>query len=168
MQFGIWHRVNSQEEANRLLDRVQYFRDAILRECKFSQGAFVDEKLALSIAHKPHLRCLFQRQKTEPEAVEIFFVNVESIRLRPMPYDTIEEATIRFSDGKLIWSDHNDIGLQKISIISSDFAYWREIKGWLGQRERYTAVQSDDLEYYNPEQDCEMLDLSLRGPGQAL
>lgn len=168
MQFGIWRKITNQEEANQFLERVQYFRDAILRESKFSQGAFINENLALSISHKPHLRCLFQRQKQEPEVVEIFFVNVETIRLCSMPYDAIEEGTIRVSEGKLLWSDCSDIQLEKSSLVSSDFAYWREIKGWLGPRERYSAVQPEDVEYYIPEKDCEMLDVSLRGGGQPL
>jgi len=83
--FGAWHKVSSQSAADELLAQFQHFHDSILRECKFSLGAFVDEGLTLQMVHKPHLRALFQRQKSEPAAIELFFVNVERsvIRLAP-------------------------------------------------------------------------------------
>ncbi|MCW5871378.1 MAG: hypothetical protein KIS61_29255 [Candidatus Eremiobacteraeota bacterium] len=166
-KFGGWHKLASQEEADQLMDRVQHFRDSILRESKFSQGAFVDERLSLNTSHLPHLRCLFQRQKSGP-VLEIFFVNVKEIRLLPAPYDPIEEASLKVTKEELVWSDHENVGSVKTSTVTSETAYWREIDGWLGPKERYTAVQSDDLDYYAPELDCELPSPSLRGPGQAL
>jgi len=75
----------------------------------------------------------------------------------------MEEASVTVSEDGLVWADSSGT-----TTIAAEMAYWREVDGWIGQRERYTAVVPEDLDYYLPEQECELPARAARGRGSRL
>lgn len=128
-----WRRLDTQAAIDHLLEYYSDFHDSTLRECKFQSG------YGLASGRASHLRCFFQDGRPGP--IEMVFVDVKSFQLEPLEFDPIDRAGLEWKDGLLCWT--SDMGH-----ILSRTALWRPRPGWQGIRERYTAVEPNDLEYY--------------------
>ena len=157
-----WTQVLDQAGADELLRLFNQFQDSILRECKYCSGTYVDSELYLHLGRQPFLRCLFQRQWTDPISVELVFGELRALRLTPDPDNPIELARLQVESERIIWSEGSE------NLVESRVMHWRVVDDWVGLRERYSAVSETDLNYYDSEPAEDESRHYRRSPGRSL
>lgn len=100
-----WHLVGSSEDVEFLLSAFGGFHDGCLREIHVFTQTSVDSRLRMSCPG--HLdtsaRLIFQRQVSNPSAIELELNKVESIALSPTPDNAdsiIYRASIELAEGQ--------------------------------------------------------------------
>jgi len=166
-----WNHVQTQQDVDDLLLTFNDFHDSLLRECKYCAGAYIDDALFLNFNSRPYLRCVFQRQRSEPCAIEVVFSDVDFFQMQAGSEDVISEAFITLGEeGMVVWSDVSNVEQYHEflpTVIRAKFMSWRTMDEWIGIRERYTAVTPDDIHYYDPEP-TSMVPSYSRAPGEPL
>lgn len=141
-----WNHVNSQADADALMELFGRFHDACVREAHLWTDHWVSTDLSMSCpGHLDnHIRFLVQRQFTNPAAIELLFEEVTRFNLAPTPdnYDTIIlKATLLVRGDMVFWSTQPDWSpdsatRDESTWISAKRLAWREVD-WLGEELHY-------------------------------
>jgi hypothetical protein len=141
-----WIKIESQADADALLDLFGGFHDGCIREAHLWTEHFVAQNLSMSCAGNldNNIRFLIQRQFKNPSAIELVFEQVTRFNLVPSPdnYDSvIYDATLLVHEGIIYWSPEEDWtpnapDRDNTTWISSNILRWREVD-WLGEELRY-------------------------------
>ena len=91
--------IDSQNAFDRFLSTVDYLHDAILREIGVLARGYVDSELRMFGDADPYdARLVFQVQSAHTPCVEIIFIDVEEIAIRPAQ---ILSPSGRYTDGEI-------------------------------------------------------------------
>ncbi|HEV2969970.1 MAG TPA: hypothetical protein VGY55_08265 [Pirellulales bacterium] len=139
-----WKEIKSQADADALMGVFGGFHDSCIREAHLWTGHWVTPELRMRCVSDNHLRVLFQRQFTNPSAIELIFEYVTRFNLVPAPenYDSIIlAATLIVRDGDIFWSPVDDwtrakLNNDEFTWVSAKKLRWREVD-WLGKELRY-------------------------------
>lgn len=147
-----WTEITTQAGADSLLQSVNGFHDACLREANLLTGHWVDESLSMTCPGHldQQLRLLIQRQANDPCAVELLFDELTRFHLVPSPekYESIiSSATLLVREGMIYWSpvgdwDPTQSNRDECTWISSPKLQWRPVD-YLGPELRYGPRDSD-------------------------
>lgn len=142
-----WIEIKDQSDINDLLEYFGYFHDGCLREMYMWTGTYVKENLSMVVpgALDTNVRMLFQRQFSNPSAIELLFEHVTGIQIIPSPenYDSIiQDAIIRKLEDTFYWADGYDWHPIEnpdacSNWISAKKIKWREVNDWMGKQNRY-------------------------------
>ena len=142
-----WHELREESDIKDLLERFGYFHDGCLREMHMWTGTYVDEDFSMSVSGEldTNVKMLFQRQYSNPSAIELLFEGVTGIHIIPTPenYDSIiRDATILKCNHNFYWADdsnfHPGKGIENgVSWIAAKKLKWREANNWMGKQNRY-------------------------------
>jgi hypothetical protein len=141
-----WKDIESQADADALMEVFGGFHDACVREAHLWTDHWVSPELSMSCpAHLDNkIRFLIQRQFRDPSAIELFFEQVTRFNLVPSPenYDSIIfAATLLVQNGSVFWSPEGDWkpvkpARDEATWVSARKLRWREVD-WLGEKLRY-------------------------------
>ena len=103
-----WNEINTQADADALMDLFGDFHDGCIREAHLWTDHWVSADLSMSCpGHLDNrIRLLIQRQFRDPAAIELLFEQVTRVNLVPTPdnYDTIIfGASLLIRDGTVFW-----------------------------------------------------------------
>ena len=139
-----WTKLQSQADADRLLDVFGGFHDACLKEAHVATGHYVAENLAMGFGETT-VRLLIQRQFEAPSAIEMLFEGVVRFNLvaaRKGYVCIISSATLLVGEGGCHWADRGgwtpgspDAG--EVTWVEARSALWRHASGWMGPQLRY-------------------------------
>lgn len=142
-----WMEIKSQEDANGLMKIFGGFHDSCIREAHIWTEHYVGKDLSMGIGVglDTRARFLFQRQYTNPSAIELLFEEVIRFSLNPSPenYDSIiYGATLIIKDGVIYWCDSADWNVtdkddEDVTWISARKLSWRRSDHWMGDELRY-------------------------------
>ena len=137
----MWNAVETQREAERLMEVFGDFHDSCLHEAHLWTDHYVSDDLSMSCPENldNRIRFLIQRQAKEPAAIELLFEEVTRFNLVPSPenyFSIIFSATLLVSDGIVFWSPVGNWTPDKpdrdaVTWISAKHLFWREVD-WLG------------------------------------
>jgi len=142
-----WIELKEESDIKDLLEIFGYFHDGCLRELHMWTGTYVNEDLSMAVPGEldTNVKILFQRQYSNPSAIELLFECVTGIHIIPTPenYDSIiQDAIILKSDDNFYWA--NDYNFQPINDIENRVSWiaakklkWREVNDWMGKKNRY-------------------------------
>lgn len=145
-----WNEIKDIKDINDFMERFGWFSDSCLKELHLWTEHFVEKDLSMAIS--PNLDCkikvLFQRQDTNPSAIEMLFEQVTRVNIIPSPenYDSIIfSATLISIDGTFYWADDeawkpDDPSKYAVSWISSKKIKWRDVSEWMGAELRYGSI----------------------------
>ena len=102
-----WIELKEESDIKDLLEIFGYFHDACLKELYMWTGTYVNEDLSMAVPGEldTNVKILFQRQYSNPSAIELFFECVTVIHIVPTPenYDSIiREAIIIKNDDNFL------------------------------------------------------------------
>ncbi len=108
-----WKDINMQDDADRLMKVFGGFHDGCIREAHIWTGYWVERELSMRCPWNLHnkIRIWFQRQYTDPSAVELFFEEVTRFNLVPAleNYDSIIlAATLLVQGDTIFWSPEDE------------------------------------------------------------
>ena len=130
----MWKKITTNEDIKELMETFDEFHDSCLKKLSYVSGAYVDKKLAMfPLNCLRSLKVIFQRQQLNPITIEIEFIGVEQLLLRPVKPDytcNIFAATMFLKDGLLYWYDDKNIRVNNYemfdgTMICSTKARWR-------------------------------------------
>ena len=147
-----WNEINTQADADALMDLFGDFHDGCIREAHLWTDHWVGADLSMSCpGHLDNrIRFLVQRQFRDPAAIELLFEQVTRVNLVPTPdnYDTIIfGASLLIRDGTVFWSPEGEWSpdspnRDESTWISANRLRWREVD-WLGEELHYGPKEDD-------------------------
>ncbi|MFF2589135.1 hypothetical protein ACFVSS_14775 [Peribacillus butanolivorans] len=142
-----WIELKEESDIKDLLERLGYFHDGCLREMHMWTGTYVNEDFSMTVPGEldTNVKMLFQRQYSNPSAIELLFESVTGIHIIPTPenYDSIiRDAIILKSDDNFYWADDYNFQPEKgiengVSWIAAKKLKGREANDWMGKQNRY-------------------------------
>lgn len=147
-----WKEIKNESEIDQLQKLFGYFHDSCLKELSMSTESYVNEDLSMSVPDHPHIkvRMLFQRQFSNPSAIELLFEGVTKLCISSNPKmseDIIYDAKLLYKQGQYYWintcdwepgENHRD----DVSWISAGGVKWRDVSQWMGNKQRYGEMDS--------------------------
>ena len=98
----MWNEITSQSDVEYFMNLFGSFHDSCIKEFKYISGAYVNENLSMySTNDKRNLQIIFQRQSTNPTAIEMEFIGLK--RLTVCPVD--ENYTCEILDATMIYDN---------------------------------------------------------------
>ncbi len=139
-----WKQLNSQADVEKLLDLFGEFHDGCMKELYLWTGHHVRDDLAMAVSPglDNSLRVLFQRQFSDPSAIELFFEELLGLLLDPTPenHDSIIAAAGFVFEGGIFKFETDTISIQSRKVA------WRDASNWMGPTSRYgPGCESADL-----------------------
>ena len=141
----MWHSLNTQKDICDFLDIYGGFHDCCLKELHYVSGAYVNEDLSMyPVNDKRTLRVLFQSQGSSLSVVEIEFLKIYKLNLKPDSEKytcEILDSSMFFEEGKLYWADSESFKEQRElydgTWICAENARWRSLDGALGKEIKF-------------------------------
>ncbi|MBR5942574.1 MAG: hypothetical protein IKZ81_04455 [Clostridia bacterium] len=132
----MWNSVNNNNDLVDLMEELGDFHDSCVKEMKYISGAYVNANLSMhAVNDKRILQVIIQRQYDNPSAIEMEFMGLKYLKLRPNDEDytcEILDATLILKDDCIIWCDcgglsETDIGNYDGTVICASELRWRPI-----------------------------------------
>lgn len=148
----MWHEIRDNQDAKTLMAAVGGFHDSCVKEIHYISGACVLGDLGMwPLNSRRSLRVLIQRQFEENSVVELEFLGLKYLHLRPVTEDyTCEllDATLVWKNGDIYWCDCG-VPEEKLTdydgtLICAAGLRWRPIDHGLGQEDFYTAREPEN------------------------
>lgn len=144
----MWNNICNKNDLEGLMNSFGNFHDSCIKEFKYVSGAYVSKNLSMQpINMERRPRVIFQRQDTNPSAIEIEFIGLNHMCIYPVNGEytcEILSAAMKFYEEKIYWYDgENDINRNddKGTVICSTSARWRAVDEYIGSDEVYTKAQ---------------------------
>jgi len=113
-----WQQLNTPKAIDEFMMLYGHFHDSCIKEIKYISGMFVDENLSMNpISSKKRLSVIFQRQFSNPTAVEIVFEGLIHLNLCPEEEGytgEIFDAYMEIHDGTVYWAETADFDIPRI------------------------------------------------------
>lgn len=142
-----WKRVESQGDANWLMELVGGLHDGCLREVHIWSGNSVDSYFMMRCAdyRETRARLLIQRPWKDPSAIELLFEQVVTFHLQPSSENgdsIIFSATLLRRDDTFYWADLGAWSPESetrdaATWIAAKQLCWRDVSAWMGSELRY-------------------------------
>ena len=142
-----WQHLESQTDLDRLLSLFGGFHDGCLREAHIWTEHYVFPDLRMHCIGDldTRVRILFQRQFSNPSAIELLFEQVTTFHFQSsLPnYDSIiYDATLLHCDGLFYWAETDgwspkDAGRNDVTWIAAKMLSWRDASEWMGNELRF-------------------------------
>ena len=136
-----WNHVETQSDADRLLETFGGFHDGCLHELHLWTGYSVNAEFMMTCATESGLgiRILVQRQGDSPSAIEMLFTGVRRLSVVDrVNYDSIiYSATLLVRDGLIYWATDDDWlpespKADQTTFVSAQHLAWRDASDWMG------------------------------------
>ncbi|WP_282020939.1 hypothetical protein [Planomicrobium okeanokoites] len=149
-----WNKISNQTDIEILMENFGGFHDSCLKELYLWTNTFVDEDFSMSISLglDTCVRALFQRQVSDPSAIELVFKGVTQFHMTPSARgqdSIIFGAKLLVKDGLFYWAgdeewqpDHSF--LSPVSWISARELHWRDASSWMGEEQRYGRMKNEE------------------------
>jgi hypothetical protein len=147
-----WKQIQNTTDIEHLMKSFGYFHDSCLKELHMWSEHFVDDDLSMSVSSglDHRVRILFQRQGSNPSAIELMFEQVTQMHILPSPenHDSIiYNVSFIFKDDLFYWANDSswrpeDKAENQVSWLSSKEVKWRDGSDWMGDELRYTGGTS--------------------------
>ncbi len=128
----MWRIIQSQEDADNLLNTFGRFHDGCIKEIKYISGEYVAENLSMMPFNtKRELCVVFQRQCDSPCVIEVIFSKLIQMNLLPRDeqYDgIIYGASIFVNEECIIWVDDDLTGDNISDTLKQDDNTWIKAK----------------------------------------
>ena len=132
----MWHEIVTDEDVRAFMKQIGYFHDSCIKEMRYVSGAYVADDLSMyPINDKRSLSVIIQRQFEDIPALELEFIGLDHLYLRPnSPAYTCEilDATLLIKDDRIFWCDwggltEEDLEQYDGTLICSEKLRWRAL-----------------------------------------
>jgi hypothetical protein len=151
--FLEWYEIKDNKDIDYLMNLFGSFHDSCMKELYMWTNTYVNEDLSMHVSSEldTNVRMLFQRQFSNPSAIEIVFHGVTQFHLVPSP---INHGSITY-DAKLVWHEGlfyctdnydckpEDLPNGKDNWISAERVSWRDVSSWMGKESRYGVTKKE-------------------------
>jgi hypothetical protein len=148
-----WKELKDNNDIDNFIDAFGGFHDSCLKELYMWTESYVDENLSMGMSADldTNVRILFQRQCSNPSAIELLFEGVTQFHIVPSPINhdrIIYEAKLILHEGLFYWAvgdewEPNNFNQGTNSWISARNLKWRDVSLWMGKRSRYGLITPD-------------------------
>ena len=137
----LWEEIKTQEDAEKLLNKVGHFHDGCFRELHVWSGSYINDTAHYSALFGLKAKVLIQCSKHHGiGAVELLFTDVQKINMVQIPegsFPEISHATLKYEDGVFYWADERDWDIKdpnndEILWIAAKGLKWRDKSEWMG------------------------------------
>lgn len=142
----MWTEITNEEELTDFMNKTYGFHDSCIKEMKYVSGAYVDENLNMRpVNEKRNLRVIIQRQFKNPSVLELEFIGLNKLALRPSDEKyscEILDATMILKDNCVYWLDcgglsESDFDSYDGVLICASKVRWRAVDQYIGNKDAY-------------------------------
>lgn len=148
-----WNKLTDQIDIENFMELFGGFHDSCFKELHMWNKTFVDDDFSMSMSFELDtcVRVLFQRQVSEPSAIELLFKGVTQFHVIPRAKgqdSIIYGAKLMFKDGLFYWAENEEWQIHQpflhpISWISAKELLWRDVSLWMGEEQRYGVLENE-------------------------
>lgn len=150
-----WKELKDSKDVSALLETFGHFHDGCIKELKYISGEYADEHLSMMPLNALRkLSVIFQRQFSNPSAIEIVFEGLRKMHLAPSYGNRdgiISGVSMGVTSGIVYWSDCESFDVFDVSQMNyaseyneytwmiSEKAKWRNADEYIGNDEVYIS-----------------------------
>jgi len=129
----MWNSIKTEQDIADLMVIYDNFHDSCIKEIQYVSGAFVNTDLSMHAINDCRcLRIAFQRQSTNPFAIELEFSELVRFNLEPAGENyscEILDVSMFFENNQIFWGDSERFAIERDSYqgtwICSNSARWK-------------------------------------------